>query len=66
VSVDPPPIYIAIGQVACARFTAGDTFEQVSDELLIELAGTNPGDDEQLVGAILEPRHRPSVPNTPT
>ena len=50
---DAPEIYIAIGQAACARFTAGDTFEQVSNDLLTELASTNPGDDELLVGAIL-------------
>lgn len=50
---DAPEIYIAIAQAACARFTAGETFEQVSDDLLTELATTSPDDDNRLVGAIL-------------
>lgn len=50
---DAPEIYIAIAQTACARFSAGETFRQVANDLLTELATTSPDDDNQLVGAIL-------------
>lgn len=50
---DAPEIYIAIAQAACARFTAGETFEQVSNDLLAEVASSSSHDDNRLVGAIL-------------
>ena len=50
---DAPEIYIAIAQAACARFTAGESLQQVAGELLTQLASTDPTDDKRLVGAIL-------------
>lgn len=50
---DAPEIYIAIAQAACARFTAGDSLQQVAGDLLTQLASSNPTDDKRLVGAIL-------------
>ena len=50
---ESPEIYIAVGQAACARFTAGDSFDQVSNDLLTDLMSANPSDDRRLVGAIL-------------
>lgn len=50
---DAPEIYIAIAQAACARFTAGDSFDAVANDLLVQLASANPADDKKLVGAIL-------------
>ena len=48
-----PEIYIAIAQSACARFAAGDTLQTVANDLLTQLATTNPTGDKRLVGAIL-------------
>jgi hypothetical protein len=48
-----PEIYIAIAQAACASFTAGESFDDVSADLLTELRSSNPDDDNRLVGAIL-------------
>lgn len=50
---EAPEIYIAIGQAACARFTAGDSFEEVANDLLVDLASASADDDTRLVGAIL-------------
>ncbi|MEO6122869.1 MAG: DUF732 domain-containing protein [Ilumatobacteraceae bacterium] len=50
---DSPEIYIAIAQAACARLSEGKTFDQVSSDLLTQLASTHPDDDNRLVGAIL-------------
>lgn len=50
---EAPEIYIAIAQVACARFTDGDTFEEIADDLLAQLESDASDDDQRLVGAII-------------
>lgn len=48
-----PEIYIAIAQAACARFSAGDDFDEIADDLLAEFAEAGLEGEERLVGAIL-------------
>lgn len=48
-----PEIYIAIAQAACARFSAGDTFDEIAIDILAEFVETGSDSEEQLVGAIL-------------
>lgn len=50
---DAPEIYIALAQSACARFTAGESFELISTDLVAAVASENADDDQRLVGAIL-------------
>ncbi len=50
---EAPEIYIALAQAACARFSAGDSFNLIADDLLEELATDKPTDDERLVGALI-------------
>lgn len=51
--LEAPEIYIAIAQLSCARFSEGDTFEEIADDLLAELGLGASDDDERLVGAII-------------
>jgi hypothetical protein len=53
VVLDAPEIYIAIAQVSCARFSQGDTLEQIVADHLAETAPTPGANDEQLIGAVL-------------
>lgn len=54
VVMDAPEIYIALAQASCARFSAGESFDQIASGLLSELAdGGSRDDNERLVGAIL-------------
>lgn len=48
-----PEIYISIAQMSCARFSDGDTFQAIADDLLVELKSDASDDDERLVGAII-------------
>jgi hypothetical protein len=50
---DAPEIYIALAQAACARFSAGGSFDVIADGLLVDLATDKPTDDERLVGALI-------------
>ena len=50
---DAPEIYIALAQSACARFTAGDSFDAVAADLVAAVASANAEDDQRLIGAIL-------------
>ena len=49
---DAPEIYIAIAQASCARFTEGDTLEQVVNDHL-DATGAESAADEELIGAVL-------------
>ncbi len=54
VVIDAPEIYIALAQASCARFSAGDSFDQITTDLLGQLADAGSTDDnERLVGAIV-------------
>jgi hypothetical protein len=54
VVIDAPEIYIALAQAACARFSAGDSFDQIATDLLSQLADAGSTDDnERLVGAMM-------------
>jgi hypothetical protein len=48
---EQPEEYIALAQAACARFTAGESFDSVAADLLAELDRSGTG--ERLVGALL-------------
>lgn len=50
---DDPEIYIALGQISCDRFSAGETFEQIATDLLADIDTEDSADETQLVGAIL-------------
>lgn len=50
---DDPEIYIALGQISCDRFTAGETFEQIATDLLADIDTDDSVDETRLVGAIL-------------
>jgi hypothetical protein len=51
--LEAPEIYIAIAQVSCARFTRGDSLEQVVNDHLDDTDATPSADDEQLIGALI-------------
>lgn len=59
---DAAEIYIAIAQASCARFSDGDTFEQIAADLLEQLDSGNTIDDERLVGALLGAASRTICP----
>ncbi len=51
--IDAPEIYIALAQASCARFSAGDSFDQIATDPLSQLADAGSTDDnERLVGAL--------------
>lgn len=50
---DDPEIYIALGQAACARFSADETFEQIATDLLNDIDTENAADETRLVGAVI-------------
>lgn len=53
VVLEGPEIYIGVAQASCARFTQGDSFEQIVSDYLADTEATPGSDDEQLIGAIL-------------
>lgn len=50
---DDPEIYIALAQAACARFSAGEGFEQIATDFLADIDTDGSDDETRLVGAIL-------------
>jgi hypothetical protein len=46
-------IWVAVAQAACARFSDGETFETVADDLVATFSDPDPTDVERLVGAVL-------------
>jgi hypothetical protein len=52
--LEAPEIYIAIAQGSCARFTQGDSLEQIVNDHLDATDTTPSADDEQLLGAAVE------------
>ena len=50
---DDPEIYIALGQISCDRFSAGETFGQIATDLLADIDTADAADETRLVGAIL-------------
>lgn len=51
--LEAPEIYIAIAQASCARFTQGDSLQQIVNDHLDDTDTTPVADDEQLIGALL-------------
>jgi hypothetical protein len=51
--LEAPEIYIAIAQASCARFSQGDTLQQIVSDHLDDADTTPVADDEQLTGALL-------------
>jgi hypothetical protein len=51
--LEAPEIYIAIAQASCARFTQGDSLQQIVNDHLDDNDTTPVADDEQLIGALL-------------
>ena len=50
---DDPEIYIALAQISCDRFSAGETFEQIATDLLADIETDAAADETRLVGAVL-------------
>jgi uncharacterized NAD(P)/FAD-binding protein YdhS len=53
VIVDSPELYIALAQASCARFSAGESLQDIVNDLLGHTDTTPQEDDKQLIGAIL-------------
>ena len=51
--LDDPEIYIALGQISCDRFSAGEQFDQIAIDLLADIDTDDSDDETRLVGAIL-------------
>jgi hypothetical protein len=50
---DDPEIYIALGQASCDRFSAGESFEKIATDFLVDIDTDESDDETRLVGAIL-------------
>jgi hypothetical protein len=51
--LDDPEIYIALAQISCDRFSAGEQFDQIAIDLLADIDTDDSDDETRLVGAIL-------------